>query len=150
MFAAKLALAALPNINMNALFIILSTVFFGWKALYSVFVYIMMEGLIFGFGMWWLSYWYLWPTLVLIAMLMRKNDSALIWAVAAALYGLCFGALCSIPYLFIGGWEMALSYWVSGIPFDLMHGASNAVLSFLLLLPLYRLLRRFSAAGKSK
>lgn len=144
MFALKLALASLPNIHLNAVLIILTAVFFGWKVLYTVVVYIMLEGLVYGFGLWWWCYWYLWPLLAVLAVLMRKNDSALIWAVLAAAFGLCFGALCSIPYLFIGGPGMALSYWVSGIPFDLMHCAGN----FVTTLVLYRPLRRCLASVK--
>lgn len=137
-FAAKIALAALPNVNINSLLIILTAVFFGWKVLYSVGVYIMLEGLVFGFGLWWFCYWYLWPILAVIAVLMRKNQSALIWAVVAGVFGLCFGALCSIPYFFIGGWEMALSYWISGIPFDLIHCGGNFILTLVLYKPLYK------------
>ena len=55
-FASKVALSSLPNINLNALLIILATVFFGWHALYAVAVYIMLEGLVFGFSVWWISY----------------------------------------------------------------------------------------------
>ncbi len=138
MFAAKIALAALPNVNMNALLIILTAVFFGWKALYSVVVYIMLEGLVFGFGLWWFCYWYLWPILTVAAIMMRKTDSALGWAVVAGIFGLCFGALCSIPYFFIGGGAMALSYWVSGIPFDLIHCGGNFVFTLVLYKPLYK------------
>lgn len=142
MFALKMALAALPNINMNALVIFLTAIFFGWRVLYSVGVYIMLEGLVFGFGMWWWCYWYLWPILAVIAVLMRKNDSAILWAVVAGAFGLCFGALCSIPYLFIGGWQMALSYWVSGIPFDLAHCGGNFVLTLTLYRPLYKVMAK--------
>jgi len=145
MFGTKLAMAALPNININAPIIILTTVFFGWKALYTVGIYIMLEGLTFGFGLWWLSYWYLWPIFTAIAVLLRRNDSALIWAVAAAVFGLCFGALCSIPYLLFGGWKVAFSYWIAGIPFDLVHCVANAVQVFIVLPPLYRLARRWKA-----
>lgn len=137
-FAVKMAMASLPNISLNAPLIILTAVFFGWKALYAVGVYVMLEGLVFGFGLWWLCYWYLWPLLAALAVLMRKNDSPLIWAVLAGLFGLCFGALCSIPYIFIGGWAMAFSYWISGLPFDLVHCAGNFVLTLVLYKPLHR------------
>ena len=142
MFATKLALAALPNIHMNAILIILGAVFFGIRAMYSIMVYIMLEGLFFGFGLWWLSYLYVWPIFCLVALFFRKNESALVWAVIAAVFGLCFGALCSIPYFFIGGAEMAFSYWISGIPFDLSHCAGNFVISFALYKPLNSLIRR--------
>ena len=42
-FAIKVALASLPNINLNAVLIILTTVYFGWKALYVVGVYVLLE-----------------------------------------------------------------------------------------------------------
>jgi len=142
MFGSKLALSALPNIHINTVLIILCTVLFGWKALYAVFTYVMLEGIIFGFGTWWISYLYIWPGFVLICMLLRKNNSALIWAVTAAVCGLFFGALCSIPYLFIGGWEAALSYWVSGIPFDLSHCAGNFCLTLILYKPLYMIIQK--------
>ena len=56
LFATKAALASIPNINLNAVIIILTTVFFGWRALYSVAIYVMLEGLIFGGGVWWFGY----------------------------------------------------------------------------------------------
>lgn len=42
MFAAKLALAALPNVHIGAVLIVLSAVFFGWRCMYSVAVYVML------------------------------------------------------------------------------------------------------------
>ena len=141
-FASKLALASLPNIHINCVLIILTAVFFSWKALYSVFVYIMLEGLVFGFGIWWLSYLYIWPLFTAAAVMLRKNDSAAIWAVLAGIFGLCFGALCSVPYLFTGGAEMALSYWVSGIPFDLLHCAGNFITTLILYKPLYKTIKK--------
>ena len=47
MFSVKTVLASIPNVNLNALLIILVTVCFGWRALYTVGVYILLEGLIF-------------------------------------------------------------------------------------------------------
>jgi len=140
MFALQLALSALPNIHLTAPFIILTAVFFGWKSLLSVFVFVMLEALIWGVGPWWLSYLYVWPLLAAVAVLMRKNRSTLIWAVLAAVHGLCFGALCAIPYLFVGGWEMAFSYWVSGIPFDLLHCGGNFLMTLILFAPMSKLM----------
>lgn len=142
MFVSKMLMAALPNIHLNAVLIILVACFFGIKALYSVAVYIMLEGLIFGFGLWWLSYLYIWPAFTLTVLLFRKNDSALVWAVVAAVFGLCFGALCSIPYFFMGGAEMGFSYWISGIPFDLSHCAGNFVTTLVLYKPLSNVLKK--------
>ena len=144
LFAAKAALAALPNINLNAVIIILTTVFFGWRAMYSVAVYVILEGLIFGGGIWWFGYLYTWPLLVAVCMAFRKNDSAVIWAVIAAVFGLVFGPLMYLEYFAItGGWEMFLTMWVAGIPYDLAHCGGNFVFTLVLYRPLYRVMERF-------
>ena len=90
-FAVKAALSAIPNVQLNAVLIILTTVFFGWKALATVWIYVLLEGLIFGFSTWWVSYVFIWPLLVVVAMLFRQNRSALLWAVIAGFWGCCSG-----------------------------------------------------------
>ena len=147
-FASKVALAALPNINLNSLLIILTVVFFGWKSLYTVYVYVMLEGLVFGFSIWWFGYLYVWAILVVVAMLLRKNDSAVIWAVIAGLYGLIFGPLIYLEYFAInGGWEMFFAMWVSGIPYDLAHCAGNFVFTLVLYQPLHKVMERLCGQG---
>ena len=138
MLALQVAASGLPNIHFTAVIMILTAVFFGCKAMYAVEVFIMLEGLVWGFGLWWACYWYLWPALVIPAILMRQNRSALIWAVLAALHGLLFGILYALPFFFVGGWEMVLAKWIAGIPFDLAHCAGNFIITLLLFNPLYR------------
>ena len=43
---------------------------------------------------------------------------------------------------------MALSWWISGIPYDVIHCVSNAVLAFVLLPPLRRLMERLPAENR--
>ena len=147
LFAAKAALASLPNININAVIIILTVVFFGWRALYSVAVYIALEGLVFGgngYMLWWIGYLYTWPLFVAVCMAFRRNDSALIWAVIAAMFGLVFGPLMYLEYFAInGGWEMFFTMWVSGIPYDLAHCGGNFVFTLVLNKPLYRVMEHY-------
>lgn len=142
MLASQVAMAALPNIHIVALLIIITALCFSWRALFSVAVFVLLEGLIYGFGIWWISYLYTWPLLVPIVILLRRNDSALFWAVITGAHGLLFGAMTAIPYLFIGGWQAAVSYWISGIPFDLLHCAGNFVVTLILLNPLLKLTRK--------
>ena len=143
-FAAKEALYALPNININAVLIILCAIFFGWKGMFSVGIYVMLEGLVNGFSIWWFGYLYTWPLVLAAAMTLRSCRSALIWAVFAAVYGLLFGPLMYLEYFAInGGWEMFLTMWVSGIPYDLAHCGGNFVLTLVLFQPLYRVMAHF-------
>ena len=143
-FAAKVALSPLPNINLNAIFIILTTVYFGWKALYTVGVYVMLEGLIYGFSIWWISYLYVWPLLVVIVMMARKNQSSLIWAVIAGVYGLLFGPLMYLGYFAVlGGWNGFPAMWIAGIPYDLIHAVSNFLTVLFLYRPLSKVMDRY-------
>ena len=142
MFATQVALAAVPNVHLVAVFVILAALLFGWSSLISVYIFVILEGLVYGFTMWFVNYLYVWTILAVIAILLRNNHSVIFWTAVSGIFGLSFGALCAIPYFFIGGWSMAFSYWIAGIPFDLIHCVSNAVLTFVLLMPLYKLCRK--------
>ena len=71
LFAQKLALRGLPNIHLCAVIIIVSTVCFGWKALYSVVVFVLLDMCLYGFGTWIVGYFIVWPALVVVSMAFR-------------------------------------------------------------------------------
>lgn len=142
MFGAKVALSFVPNVHLGAVFLIVATLRFGPKALYTAFIYVMLEGLVYGFGLWWVSYLYIWPLLVLIALPLRRKKSYFALSVVGALHGLFFGALCAIPVGILSGLQAGFAYWISGIPFDLIHGAANFILCLVLLRPLDRLTQK--------
>ena len=146
----KLAMQGLPNIEMTSFLLILFTLHFGHLTLLTVPALILIEGLIYGFGLWWVMYLYAWPLLTLIAYLFRKSDSAFFWAIVSGAFGLLFGLLCSFPYFFIGataggisgGLRAMFAWWIAGIPYDLLHGAGNFALMLALYRPVSSLLRR--------
>lgn len=138
LYAQQVLLSGLPNIHLTALLVMLYAVCLPRLAMPAVAVFILLEGITYGFGIWWVSYLYIWPLLAAIAWCLRRCRPAAVWAVVGGAFGLCFGALCALPYLFAGGPSAALVYWVSGIPFDLLHGAGNFVLTLLLWNPLHR------------
>lgn len=138
LFAAKTAMAALPNIEPVSLLVMLLAVSFGWKAMSAVVLFVALEFCLWGFGPWSFCYLYVWPLLFCLARLFRRMESPLGWAVLSGCFGLLFGALCAIVYWIAGGWAAAVSWWVAGIPMDLIHGISN----FFIALALFRPLRR--------
>lgn len=140
LLVVQVALSFLPNIQLVSILILLYTLVFGWKSLYMIYIFVFLEGLIYGFGIWWANYLYVWLVLFIIAMIFRKNTSKVFWSIVLGIYGLSFGALCSIPYFIVGGFEMGFSYWIAGIPFDLIHGFANLVIGFILFKPLYRVI----------
>ncbi|MBQ5326918.1 MAG: hypothetical protein J6K80_06920 [Oscillospiraceae bacterium] len=80
-------------------------------------------------------YIYAWSLLAFITWLIRRQDSVILYSIVSGIFGLCFGALCSIPYFFIGGFAMMFNWWIAGIPFDLIHGGANFVIMLLLYRP---------------
>lgn len=142
----KSALSFVPNVEIVSLFIILYTLFFGSKTVYAIFSFILIEGCLYGFGIWWIMYLYVWPLLSFMTWLIRKHGSTLVYALLSGIFGLCFGALCAIPYLFIGGIKTAFSWWIAGIPYDIIHCVGNFTLCLILFKPLYQVLGHIKKA----
>lgn len=134
-FAAKVAMAFLPNIEPVSLMVMVFGAVLGWKALFPVYVYVTAEILFYGLGTWNINYLYIWTVLAVAAMAMRKCRSPLAWAMLSGAFGLLFGALCAPADLVIGGWGYAVSKWISGIPFDLAHGIGNFTIALVLFVP---------------
>ena len=150
MYGAKIVMVPLPNIEPVSLLIIVYTSVLGRKAFVPLYIYVMLEIVTFGFGYWSACYLYVWAVLALGAYLLRKMESPLGWAVLSGVFGLCFGALCSLAYWIAGGWAFALSWWISGIPFDLLHGAGNFVMALVLFKPCRMILSRLYRGSSEK
>ena len=144
-FAAKLVMSPLPNIEPTSLMIMLFAVTFGWKALYPTGLYVAMEVLYYGINVWNIYYLYVWAILAILAILFRKMEDPLGWAILSGAFGLAFGALCGITDIFIYGFPVAVAKWVSGIWFDLLHCGGNFVMALLLFAPMRKLLGKLSA-----
>jgi len=148
-FAAKYVMSFLPNIEPVSLMVMLFAVTFGWKWVYPVYLYVVMEVLFYGISLWNINYLYIWAVLAVAACFLRNMRHPLAWAILSGTFGLLFGALCGIVDIFIGGVGYAVAKWVSGIPFDLMHGAGNFVIALLLFVPLRKLLeKQYARMGK--
>ena len=139
---AQLALAFLPNVELVSLLIIIYTLNFKNKALYVIYAFVIVEGIIFGFSIWWFAYLYIWLILFFLTVFLKKLSSSLFWATVAAIFGLMFGTLSSIPYFFIGGVTAVFAYILTGIPFDLIHCFSNFIIVFCLFKPLNNICNR--------
>ncbi len=144
-FAAKVAMAGLPNIEPVSLFVMVFAVVFGKKCLFPIYTYVAMEIMIYGLGIWNVYYLYIWLILALVAFWLRKQTHPVIWAVLSGGFGLLFGFLCTPVNLIYGGVGYALAWWSSGILFDVTHCMGNFVLALLLFVPLRKLLTRLYA-----
>lgn len=148
----KVAMTFLPNIELTTFWLILFTLYFGRRVAFVVPVFILIEGCLYGFGSWWIMYLYTWPLLVFVAWINRRQTSPWFWSVLSAVFGLLFGLFCSIPYYVLGALEGGIrgglyagfSWWVAGIPWDLVHGVSNFVLMLVLYQPVSGIMKRMT------
>ncbi len=144
----KAALSFLPNIELTTFWLILFTLFFGRKIVLVVPVFILLEAFVYGFSDWVIMYLYIWPLLVLLTWIFRKQESVWFWSIFSGLFGLCFGVLCALTYVVfgmvdggvLGGLQFGLAKWISGIPFDITHCIGNFVIMLLLYKPLRQLM----------
>ena len=146
-FGAKVAMSGLPNIEPVSLFVMVFAVVFGWKCLYPIYVYVVMEFLIFPGGFWNINYLYVWLILAVVAIFLRKYRHPLCWALISGTFGMAFGLLCAPVYAFVGGggWNYAWRWWLAGLPYDIPHAVGNFVIALLLFVPLRQLMEKLYA-----
>lgn len=142
MVVSKEALSFLPNIELMTLFTVLFTLAFRGRVAGALAVFLLMEGLLYGFGIWWVMYLYIWPLLAVLAWLFRWMKRPWQWALFCGLYGLAFGTLCSLVYLPMWDFPKIISWIIAGSLFDVRHGVSNFLLAFFLYRPLRTALER--------
>ena len=85
--AMQMALSFIPNVEVVTLLIILFSLIYKKKTLYIVCTFVILMGLLHGFGLWWLGYVILWPLLSLLtpsSMALFKIDSSLLTSILMA------------------------------------------------------------------
>lgn len=136
MYASKAVMAMLPNIHLIGVFVIAITAVYGKKALYSIYVFVFLCGLLDGFGIWWLAYLYIWLPLWAVIMILPKDIKPslkpAVYSSICMLHGFLFGIMYMPAQALITGLDIkALLLWVAaGFYFDLVHGISNFFLGF--------------------
>lgn len=147
MFASKMLMEVLPNIHLLGVFTIATTVVYRQKALYPIYIYVVLNGLFAGFNVWWVPYLYIWTILWGAVMLLPKNmpkkAKPFVYSVLCGLHGFLFGILYApAQAIFFGlSFEATVAWIISGLPFDLIHGVSNIVCG-LLICPIIAVLKK--------
>ncbi len=147
-YVGQVALSFLPNIEVVSVLFLVYTKVFRKKALFPIYVFVLLEGVFWGFGSWWIMYLYVWTVLWGITMLFSKNDLPLFWAVINGAFGLSFGAMCSVTQGVLYGIGSGFAYFISGIPYDILHCVGNFFTALFLYKPLTFLLTKAKKACK--
>ena len=137
LIVSKEILAWLPNIEIVTMLIILYTRHFPRHTFYIIYIFAGAQCCLYGLSVYSVVYFYVWTILYFIVLALRRVDNFWIFFFVATLFDFLFGTLCSPIYFFIGGWKMVISWIISGITFDLIHGLGNAVVMLAVYRPLY-------------
>lgn len=142
---SKEMLSFLPNIELVTFFLMIYSLVFplSFTLIVSI-VFNCIQTILYGVGIWTIAYFIAWPLLVWLTYsfrntLSKKKDYMALFAGA---FGLSFGTLCAIPYLFIGGFHAFFSYIMSGLLFDVVHMTGNYIIMLVLFEPVYKLMQQ--------
>ena len=141
LYVVQIGLSFIPNLELVSFLICIYALLFGKQTFWMILVFNLFEGIQWGFGVWWISYLYVWPLLLLIVLLLKKmiKEEFILWAIILGIWGLIFGSLFAIAYIPVDP-HYALTYWISGLPWDVWHGGCNFVVMLIAGKPVYHLL----------
>lgn len=131
MYLSKVIMEFAPNIHLLGVFTIAFTVVYRKKALYPIYIYVFLNGILSGFAAWWIPYLYLWTVLWGIVMLlpkeMPKKIAPIVYMLVCALHGFLFGTLYAPAQAILFGLNLkkTIAWIMAGLPWDIMHGISN-------------------------
>ncbi|MBQ8203760.1 MAG: hypothetical protein IJZ75_05710 [Clostridia bacterium] len=138
MFTSKKLMEFLPNIHLVGTLTVAYTAAFRSKALFPIYVYVFLDGLFGGFGLWWYPYLYIWTVLWAFAMLIPQNLPkkflVILYISVCGLHGFLFGVLYSPFQALAFGLDFkgTINWIIAGIPFDVIHGVSNLLVGTLI------------------
>ena len=150
MFASKQIMEWLPNIHMLGMLTMLYTVVFRKKALFPIYVFVILEGVIAGFNLWWIPYLYIWTVLWAITMLLPKSMNVKlatpVYMIVCGLHGLGYGTLYAPFQAICMGldFKATIAWIATGLPWDIIHGIGNAFFATMIY-PLSKLFRKLGA-----
>lgn len=145
MYISKALMEFLPNVHLIATFIAVFTIVYRAKALFPIYVFVFLTGLMNGFNTWWIPYLYIWAVLWGALMLLPKSIpnkiKPFVYMGICALHGLLYGTLYAPFQAFFYGlsFKGMIAWIVAGLPWDAVHAAGNLVTGTLII-PLAKLL----------
>lgn len=148
MYASKVVMEMIPNVHLLGVFTMAYTIVYRQKALYPIYIYVLLNGIFCGFAVWWIPYLYLWTVLWGVTMLlpqkMPRKVAPIIYMIVCSLHGFFFGTLYAPAQALLFGlnFKGMIAWIIAGFPWDCIHGVSNFFCG-MLIVPIVSLLRHF-------
>ena len=146
MYLSKVLMELFPNIHLLGVFTIAYTIVYRKKALYPIYIYVILNGIFSGFATWWIPYLYIWTILWGIVMLlpekMPKKLQPVVYMIVCAAHGILFGTLYAPVHALLFGlsFQGMIAWILAGLPWDCIHGISNFFCG-ILIVPIVSILR---------
>lgn len=147
MYASKVIMEAVPNVHLLGAFTVAFTVVYQKKALYPIYIYVLLNGFFAGFATWWIPYLYIWTVLWGAVMLlpenMPKKIRPIVYMLVCAAHGFLFGTLYAPAQAILFGLDLdgMIAWIIAGLPWDFIHGVSNFFCG-ILIVPIITVLQR--------
>ena len=131
MYASKMLMELAPNIHLLGVLTTAYTVVYRKKALYPIYTYVILNGMLCGFATWWIPYLYIWTVLwgavMLLPKKLPKKLCPIVYMSVCAMHGFLFGTLYApVQALLFGlNFKGMLAWIAAGLPWDFIHGVSN-------------------------
>lgn len=146
MYASKILMELAPNIHLLGVFTIAFTVVYRKKALYPIYIYVILNGIFSGFAAWWVPYLYVWTILWGVVMLLPEKMPGkirpVVYMTVCAAHGFLFGTMYAPAHAIMFGmsFQGMISWIITGLPWDFLHGISNFFCG-ILIVPIINVLR---------
>ena len=126
--SSQVMLSFLPNIEIVSLLILIFAIRLGAKrTVYITVLFSILNIILWGLSPATIGYFFVWSGYGVVCSILRKvlNNEIKV-ALFLGFFGMIFGGLFALIYLPMG-YSYALSYWINGFVFDIVHAVSNFI-----------------------
>ena len=155
MYASKFIMELIPNVHLLGVFTVAFAVVYRKKALYPIYIFVLLTGIFSGFASWWISYLYIWTVLWGAVMLlpkgMPKKVQPIVYMAVCSAHGFLYGTLYAPVQAILFGlsFKRMIAWIIAGFPWDCIHGISNFFCGILIVPTILTLRLAEGNAGKS-
>lgn len=147
LYVGDVALEWLPNIHLVGVLIVATTAVYRKYALLPIYVYVLLQGIVGGFPLWWIPYLYIWTVLwgmvMLVPQKLPEKVKYVIYIALCSIHGFLFGVIYAPAQALLFGLDFkgTLAWIAAGFYFDMIHGIGNLCLGIVLIYPIIKVLK---------
>ena len=135
--SSQMILSFLPNIEIVSLLILIFAIRLGAKrTVYITVLFSILNIMLWGLNLATIGYFFVWSGYGVVCSIFKKFlNTEIKVALFLASFGSIFGGLFALLYLPMG-YSYALSYWINGFIFDIVHAVSNFIVGLWVFKPI--------------